>query len=569
MIDGAELSYRRLFGNAGVYLLVAAVACFAFALPVRAGWLPFVPTLLGASVATVLLVVFGMRLRPLPLDGPPGWKLISSLFSRESLLPLGLPFGIMLSGFAEFELLTQAMLDRFPVIWFIMLFAALSYGLQLVGFFRYLATFTLLWSRGNLAKLTIGFFVLSSGLTYLSSNDVVAIVMTPLVLELARQSGIRDVRIMLLTAAFVATNTLSMGLPVGSPSNLIFALALGISFFDYVKLMMLPTLVTAVSSLLVVSFVYSLAVLQVGRVWSYDPGHLEMPPFTGMMAVWCLLFLAALVGYSVAMSAGFGFGWVSLPGTFVVLITLYFGSGNRLVGGVRPMGSSLVIRTLIRLRGSVQWDALSGLPWSIIGFAMSFFCVAAALVERLELDPLIESVLALPPVGELLVFMGLTALSVNSINDLPTAALAVGVLGSVPLEGMAGVLALQAVLVALNIGCYLTPVGALAGVVCFHIVRRDASRYGTLVPRPLDLLWYGGLHFMSCTVMLCAVLPGAHVVSSLATSGAGPAGMTGQECLFSVLLCGTSACLALVALVVCLRICLRGGNAAVVGYLDG
>ena len=149
MIDGAERSYGRLFRNGGLYLLVAAMVCLAFALPVRAGWLPFVPTLLGASVCTVLLVVFGVRLRPLPLDGPPGWRLISSFGSRESLLPLGLPFGIMLLGFAELGILRSAMLERCPVIWLIMLFATLSYGLQRAGFFRYMATFTLLWGAGR------------------------------------------------------------------------------------------------------------------------------------------------------------------------------------------------------------------------------------------------------------------------------------------------------------------------------------------------------------------------------------------------------------------------------------
>ena len=278
-------------------------------------------------------------------------------------------FGIMLSGFAELGILSQAMLDRYPVIWLIMLFATLSYGLQRAGFFRYMATFTLLWCRRNVAKLTVGFFLLSSVLTYLASDDIVVLVVTPLVLELSRQLGLRDVRIVLLTGVFVASNTLSAALPLGSPANLIFSLALGISFFDYVELMLLPTLVTAVSSLLVMSLVYSFAVAHVGRVWAYDHGHLQMPPFTGMMVVWCGLFLAALVGYSVAMSTGFGFGWVSLPGTVVALATLFFWSGMRTwtasVSGVR--------RLLGWFRFDAQSYALSVLPWSIVGFAMSFF----------------------------------------------------------------------------------------------------------------------------------------------------------------------------------------------------
>ena len=121
------------------------------------------------------------------------------------------------------------------------------------------------------------------------------------------------------------------------------------------------------------------------------------------------------------------------------------------------------------------------------------------------------------------------------MNDLPTAALSVGVLESVPLEGMAGSLALQAVLMAVNVGCYLTPAGSLAGIVFFYLVRRDALHYEMIVPRPLDLLWYGGLYFMFCIVMLCAVLPGAHVICSLFINGAVPAGITGRESFVSAL----------------------------------
>jgi arsenical pump membrane protein len=97
---------------------------------------------------------------------------------------------------------------------------------------------------------------------------------------------------------------------------------------------------------------------------------------------------------------------------------------------------------------------------------------------------------------------------VNLVNDLPASALLGGLLaGAPPVSGPGGTVMVQSVVVSLNLGCYLTPVGALAGLMWFHILRRDGARYGLLVPRPLDLLWYGSLHFLVCGGLMWALLP--------------------------------------------------------------
>ena len=166
---------------------------------------------------TILLVVFGIRLPPLDPDGSSLWKFSFSATSRESLIPLGIPLGLLVADYADGALLKSVFLERYPIIWLIMTFAVLSYAMEQSGFFRYLATRTLLLCRGSVPRLTIGFFVLSSVLTYLASNDIVVLVMTPLVLELSRQSGIRDVRLILLVSCFIAANTLSMATVFGSP----------------------------------------------------------------------------------------------------------------------------------------------------------------------------------------------------------------------------------------------------------------------------------------------------------------------------------------------------------------
>ena len=84
------------------------------------------------------------------------------------------------------------------------------------------------------------------------------------------------------------------------------------------------------------------------------------------------------------------------------------------------------------------------------------------------------------------------------------------------------------IIVQSSLGCYLIPIGALAGIIWFHMVRRDGTRYGMLVPRPVNLFWHGGLHFVICTVALCATLPGSHILWALIITGEKPAEVSVQ-----------------------------------------
>ena len=314
-------SYATLRANLAAHGAVAMAICIGIASVVRWTQVPSVMVIVSASVVTIALVVFGLRRPDLDPSGPPVWKLFYSLSSRESIVPLGLAAGLVASGMVNLPSTASVLLERYPILWLIMTFAVLSYGMERAGVFRYLAVRTLLWCRGSVPRLTIGFFMLSSGLTYLASNDIVVLVMTPLVVELSRQSGIRDVRLILLVGCFIAANTLSMGMVFGSPSNIIVALATDMGFVEYFRLMTLPTLVTAGASLLTVAFVYAFAVIFAGGLPVYSPKDVRAIPFSTAMTWQCVLFVVALAGYSISLGGLYPFWIVSLPMTIMGLIS--------------------------------------------------------------------------------------------------------------------------------------------------------------------------------------------------------------------------------------------------------
>ena len=159
-------------------------------------------------------------------------------------------------------------------------------------------------------------------------------------------------------------------------------------------------------------------------------------------------------------------------------------------------------------------DTASGIPHGIIGFAIGFFVVAMALRNEVPVEALVNWIEELPPAWQVATTMLATAGLVNTINDLPAAAL-VGHL----LAQSDSPLVTQSALASLNVSCYLLPTGAHAGIIFFHLMRQQELRHGTIVPRPLNLLWYGGIHFIAVSAALCAVMPGYHEALSVLTDG--------------------------------------------------
>ena len=204
-------------------------------------------TLLAASIATVALMVFGIPFMRAPQPSPGSSRITAALLFRESILPLGMALGTVTSGQVAPETATGVVRERLPIVVLILTFAVIAGGLGVSGFFRYITVRTLLLCGGSVARLTIGMFVVASALTYIARNDIVVLMMTNIVLELCRQAGIRDVRILA-----VAANSPSMGLLFGSPTNIVIAVDTGLDFLDYLKLMAVPTAVTGAASLTVI-----------------------------------------------------------------------------------------------------------------------------------------------------------------------------------------------------------------------------------------------------------------------------------------------------------------------------
>ncbi|HEY8544310.1 MAG TPA: SLC13 family permease, partial [Acidimicrobiales bacterium] len=440
--------------------------------------------------------------------------------TREAWVPI-LMLGLMLQlDLVQPDGLEHVLADKGPVLIFIMAFALISEGLRRSGFIHFLAY--RLTDRGgaNTTRLTLYLFLLSSLLTYFTSNDIVVLTMTPIVVSVAWQARIRNAKLMLLSQ-FIAANTVSMGILIGSPTNLILGQAMNIRFVEYLFLMLAPSVMALMFTFVFVTGVnwfverHGASRNRVLRwlvgTWTYEdryspPRFSEYRSFTPEMRTWVGVFTAAVLVLTVGTATNTGLLIAGIAIGIAGIFTLRRSARRR----DERTGARFYARTL------------KVLPFGIVFFGITYFALADAIADtefvREDVDEYVtDHASSHTPVaswGSMLASGGL----VNTMNDLPASALAGTVLERVEFATpFDRAVVVQGALAGLNIATYVTPVGALAGIIWFDILRRERQQrhaaaeatagrgaFDVVIPTRRDLVVYGTITFLATTLVLGA-----------------------------------------------------------------
>lgn len=410
-------------------------------------------------------------------------------FDREWWIPviaLGIGLGFSIVSLSSLQ---SAFIEKFEVIALIFSFGVMSAGLGKSGFFRYIAYRSVEFCEGDTAKLVVSMFAVTSLITFFTTNDIVILLLTPIMVEISFQAGIKNAKLLLL-AQFIAANTLSMGLLIGSPTNIIIAEAMRIDFFTYLSMMIVPAVTAFLSSLLLIYLTVKIAEsnLPLFKGLNFEetyevPEKNPEPQLTSQMRDWLIIF-----GFFVTLVALITYMHISLllcvvPSILVSLGYWHF-SGKHKTGVKQP---------------------LKQLPYGILFFGMAFFTFAQQFSKTGLLNekivPIIQTSAQTPLSALGTVYT--SGLLVNIFNDLPASALVAETLPKLQLTATAQTVLTQASLVGLNIGTYVTPIGALAGLIWFNMIRKQLKKekkqrpeHSIEVPKRTDLVKYGLLHFL-------------------------------------------------------------------------
>ena len=333
----------------------------------------------------------------------------------------------------------------------------ISIFLDEIGLFKYLAILATKRAKNSQISLFITFYILTSVLTIFTSNDIVILTLTPFICFFAKHTKINPLPY--LIAEFAAANTWSMMFIIGNPTNIYLATSAGITFVDYFKVMVVPTLFAGLVEIAIIYFLF--------RKKLKDP----ISPSEEEYQIESKVDL--IVGVSIL---------------FICLIFLIISNYINLemwIISISAAGLLLLIALIIRLVTKKRWeyltDSFKRLPYPLIPFVLSMFVVVVALNYQGISSKLGELLNNNQPIWT----YGYTSfLASNIINNIPMSIL----FSNLPfgLEGVYFSRAIYASIIGSNIGAFLTPIGALAGIMFSSLLNKYDVKYSFL-----DFIKYG------------------------------------------------------------------------------
>lgn len=333
----------------------------------------------------------------------------------------------------------------------------ISVVLDELGLFKYLASLASRKAKENQFILFLLLYFLTAILTVFTSNDVVILTLTPFICFFAKRSKINPIPY--LVAEFVAANTWSLMLLIGNPTNIYLATSSGIDFISYFKVMAIPTLVGGIFEFFLLLLLFHKSLKQPLQnnelIYHIDD---KIPVIFGLIDLFtCLVFLVISSYLNLEM-------WLIsaiCAGALIVFMLVYsfFHKSN-----------------IIHVKESAK-----RLPYQLIPFFLSMFVIVVALnVQGIS-----------KAIGEFLgsdntiwVYGYTSFLSSNLLNNIPMSILFSSLTNSLfEASYLRGV---YASIIGSNIGAFLTPIGALAGIMFSSLVAKNNIRF-----RFIDFIKYG------------------------------------------------------------------------------
>lgn len=324
----------------------------------------------------------------------------------------------------------------------------ISIVLDELSFFKYLAHITLKRAGNSQIKIFIYLYIIVSVLTIFTSNDVIILTFTPFICYFSKYANINPIPY--LVAEFVAANTWSMALIIGNPTNIYLATSYGINFIDYLSVMILPTFVSSCVAFLVLYLLFRKPLSQ---------------PITPKFENVVLPNKPALV---------LGLVHLSLC-TTVLAVSSYIGIEMWMVALFFALSLLVGIWLLYRINKKYPQaliPSVKRVPWQFVPFIISMFVIVLALSDYQVTKIIADFLNNNYPI---LSYGSASFLAANLINNIPMSVLFSFVLEYCYPANL--IAAVYAVIIGSNIGAFLTPFGALAGIMWMNVVKSTGIRY--------------------------------------------------------------------------------------------
>ena len=369
------------------------------------------------------------------------------------------PFDVVIKGLTNDSAINPL---KILVLFFSMTF--LSVYLDEVGMFRYLAKKAAKIAGENQFRLFIVLYLLIAVLTVFTSNDIIILTLTPFICFFCKNTKIDPMPY--LVSEFAVANTWSMMLIIGNPTNIYLATAADIGFAEYIKVMALPTLAAGIVEFLLIMFIFRKKLK--ARI---DPQTDDFRIKSRPDLVIGIVHLAACLVFLVIS------GYINMEMWLISAIC-----------ALSLLVCSVFLRFIEKGNGAFYLKySFRRLPWQLIPFVLSMFVIVICLSYQGVSGRLGE---LLGDSASVWKYGFSSFLCANVINNIPMSIL----FSTLPSSLAQGPFyqAVYASVVGSNIGAFLTPIGALAGIMFTEITEgyrvdygfRQFIKYGVIIALP-------------------------------------------------------------------------------------
>lgn len=255
-----------------------------------------------------------------------------------------------------------------------------------------------------------------------------------------------------------------MLLIIGNPTNVYLATANGIDFINYFKVMILPTVFAVITAYIVMIILFNKK-LSKPIINSNEEVKIKDKIYLviGLISLFCCTIFLAISSYLNIQMWLIAFLFASFEIILILIISL-----------IRHKKPNELIKTLKRA------------PWELNPFIISMFIMVLSF-EKYQITNSIADLLGNTNV--IITYSSISILFANIINNIPMSVLFSSILSNLTNNINQGI---YAVIIGSNIGAFLTPIGALAGIMWLQILKDNEvdfnfvkfMKYGVIIVVP-------------------------------------------------------------------------------------
>lgn len=356
-------------------------------------------------------------------------------------------------------------INPLKIIVLLMSISMLSITLDELGFFDYLACMVVRIVKNSQYKLFFILFSLIAVLTVFTSNDIVILTFTIFICYFAKNAKINPLPYLIME--FVVANTFSMIFVIGNPTNIYLASAYNINFLQYLEVMYLPTIFAGIMTVLMLILLFNNILKK-----PFEHVDIIIKPLKNKSLTICALIHLFAATVILAIS-----NYINVEMWLISFVSAASLSVILIAHGIKNKDFNY-IKSIYRK-----------IPWNLALFVLSMFVIVLAIDYEgifakisLKLSEFIGDNKLLG-----IVTFGFTStIADNLINNIPMSLAFSKILFNITSNQTAYV---YATIIGSNIGAFLTPIGALAGIMWMNILRRQHvkltfirfSEYGLLL----------------------------------------------------------------------------------------